>query len=97
MVTLDVENTGKCEGTETVQLYLHDVVSSIMTVGKRLIAFKQITLAPCKKQTVSIPISRDDFALINADCKAVVEPGDFVLMAGKSSKDEDMIKITVTL
>ena len=96
-VTLDVENTGKCEGIETVQLYLNDVVSSIMTVGKRLIAFKQITLVPGEKQTVSIPISRDDFALINADCEAVVEPGDFVLMAGKSSKDEDMIKITVTL
>ena len=96
-VTLDVENTGKCEGTETVQLYLNDVVSSIMTVGKRLIAFKQLTLTPGENQTVSIPISRDDFALINADCEAVVEPGDFVLMAGKSSKDEDMIKITVTL
>ena len=96
-VTLDVENTGKCEGIETVQLYLNDVVSSIMTVGKRLIAFKQLTLAPGEKQTVSINISREDFALINADCEAVVEPGDFVLMAGKSSKDEDMIKITVTL
>ncbi len=96
-VTLDVENIGKREGTETIQLYLHDVVSSHMTVGKRLIAFKQITLAPGEKQAVSINISREDFALINADCEAVVEPGDFVLMAGKSSKDEDIIKITVTL
>ena len=96
-VTLDIENTGKFEGIETIQLYLNDVVSSIMTVGKRLIAFKQLTLAPGEKQTVSINISREDFALINADCETVVEPGDFILMAGKSSKDEDMIKITVTL
>ncbi len=96
-VTLDVKNTGKREGTETIQLYLHDVVSSIMTVGKRLIAFRQITLAPGEKQTVTINISRDDFALINANCESVVEPGEFILMAGKSSKDEDMIKITVVL
>ena len=96
-VTLDVENTGKCEGTETVQLYLHDVVSSVMTVGKRLIAFKKINLTPGEKQTVTITLSREDFALINAECEAVVEPGEFILMAGKSSKDEDMIKLTVTL
>ncbi len=96
-VTLDVENTGKCEGTETVQLYLHDVVSSVMTVRKRLIAFKKINLTPGEKQTVTITLSREDFALINAECEAVVEPGEFILMAGKSSKDEDMIKLTVTL
>lgn len=96
-VTLDVENTGKCEGTETVQLYLHDVVSSIMTVGKRLIAFQKITLAPSEKKAVTITLSREDFTLINTNCESVVEPGDFVLMAGKSSKDEDLIKITVTL
>lgn len=96
-VTLDVENTGKCEGTETIQLYLHDVVSSVMTVGKRLIAFKKINLTPGEKQTVTITLSREDFTLINAECKAVVEPGEFILMAGKSSKDKDMIKITVTL
>ena len=96
-VTLDVENTGTCEGTETIQLYLHDVVSSVMTVGKRLIAFKKINLTPGEKQTVTITLSREDFALINAECKAVVEPGEFILMAGKSSKDEDMIKLTVTL
>jgi len=96
-VTLDIENTGKCEDTETVQLYLHDVVASIMTADKRLIAFKKINLTPGEKQTVSINLSRKDFTLVNADCEAVVEPGDFVLMAGKSSKDEDMIKITVAL
>jgi len=96
-VTLDVENTGTCEGTETIQLYLHDVVSSVMTVGKRLIAFKKINLAPGEKQTVTITLSHEDFALINAECEAVVEPGEFILMAGKSSKDEDMIKISVTL
>ena len=92
-----MENTGTCEGTETIQLYLHDVVSSVMTVGKRLIAFKKINLAPGEKQTVTITLSHEDFALINAECEAVAEPGEFILMAGKSSKDEDMIKISVTL
>ena len=96
-VTLDVENTGKYEGTETIQLYLHDVVSSVMTVEKRLIAFKKVNLAPGEKKAVTITLSREDFALINAECKAVVEPGEFILMAGRSSKAEDLIKITVTL
>ena len=68
-----------------------------MTVGKRLIAFKKVNLTPGEKQTVTITLSREDFTLINAECKAVVEPGEFILMAGKNSKDEDMIKISVTL
>ena len=68
-----------------------------MTVEKRLIAFKKVNLAPGEKKAVTITLSREDFALINAECKAVVEPGEFILMAGRSSKAEDLIKITVTL
>ncbi len=94
---VDVTNVGDREGTETVQVYVHDVVSSVMTVGKKLVAFDKVTLAPGEKQTVSITLQAEDFALINANCETVVEPGEFVVMAGKSSKDEDLLKITVEI
>ena len=73
------------------------MVSSVMTVGKKLVAFDKVTLAAGEKKTVSISLQKDDFALINANCEKVVEPGEFVVMAGKSSKDEDLLKVNVVL
>ncbi len=96
-VQVDVTNTGDREGVETVQVYVHDVVSSVMTVGKKLVAFDKVTLAAGEKKTVSISLQKDDFALINANCEKVVEPGEFVVMAGKNSKDEDLLKVNVVL
>lgn len=96
-VQVDVTNTGDREGVETVQVYVHDVVSSVMTVGKKLVAFDKVTLAAGEKKTVSISLQKDDFALINANYEKVVEPGEFVVMAGKSSKDEDLLKVSVII
>jgi len=96
-VQVDVTNTGDREGVETVQIYIHDVVSSVMTVGKKLVAFAKVTLAAGEKKTVSITLQKDDFALINTNCEKVVEPGEFVVMAGKNSKDEDLLKVNVVL
>ncbi len=96
-VQVEVTNTGDREGVETVQIYVHDVVSSVMTVGKKLVAFDKVTLSPGEKKTVSITLQEEDFALINANCETVVEPGEFVVMAGKSSKDEDLLKISVII
>lgn len=96
-VQVDVTNTGDREGVETVQIYIHDAVSSVMTVGKKLVAFAKVTLAAGEKKTASISLQKDDFALINTNCEKVVEPGEFVVMAGKSSKDEDLLKVNVVL
>lgn len=96
-VQVEVTNTGDREGMETVQVYVHDVVSSVMTVGKKLVAFDKVALAPGEKKTVSITLQKEDFALINAKCETVVEPGEFVVMAGKSSKDVDLLKVNVVL
>lgn len=96
-VQVEVTNTGDREGMETVQVYVHDVVSSVMTVGKKLVAFDKVALAPGEKKMVSITLQKEDFALINAKCETVVEPGEFVVMAGKSSKDEDLLKVDVIL
>lgn len=96
-VQVEVTNTGDREGVETAQVYINDVVSSVMTVGKKLVAFDKVALAPGEKKTVSITLKAEDFALINANCETVVEPGEFVVMAGKSSKDEDLLKVNVIL
>ncbi len=90
-----VRNTGAVEGTETVQVYQRDLVSSVLTPVKRLIAFAKVTVPAGQEKTVEIQLKKEDFALVNAECQTVVEPGDFVLYAGGSSKDEDLISINV--
>ena len=92
-----VKNEGKVAGTETVQVYQNDCVSSVLTPVRRLIAFTQVELAPGEAKEVEIQLEKDDFALINKKCEKVVEPGEFILYAGHSSKEEDLISITIKL
>ena len=92
-----VTNTGAVAGTETVQVYFRDLVSSVMTPMKRLIAFKQITLQPGEKREVSFTLTRDDFSFINRDEQRVTEPGDFELYVGHSAKDCDLLTAAFTL
>ena len=86
-----VRNTGACEGTETVQFYLRDVAGSVLTPVKRLIGFAQTTLMPGAQARVTVTFPRSAFALVNRRGERVVEPGEFVLMAGHSSRDEDLL------
>lgn len=86
-VHLKVTNTGKRAGDEVVQLYIRDVLSSITTYEKNLAGFQRIHLEPGEAQELSFTIDRKHLELLDADMKWVVEPGDFVLMAGASSED----------
>ena len=86
-----VSNTGACEGTETLQFYLRDVAGSVLTPVKRLIGFAQTTLMPGAQARVTVTFPRSAFALVNRRGERVVEPGEFVLMAGHSSRDEDLL------
>ena len=86
-VRLKVTNTGKRAGVEVVQLYIRDVLSSITTYEKNLAGFQRIHLEPGEAQELSFTIDRKHLELLDADMKWVVEPGDFVLMAGASSED----------
>ena len=86
-VRLKVTNTGKRAGDEVVQLYIRDVLSSITTYEKNLAGFQRIHLEPGEAQVLSFTIARKHLELLDADMKWVVEPGDFVLMAGASSED----------
>lgn len=97
IATVNVTNAGAVSGAETVQVYMHDVVASIMRPVKQLIAFTRVTLAPGETQTVSFQLEREDFSFINRDEQRVVEPGCFELFIGHSSKDEDLLKTAFEL
>ncbi len=86
-VRLKVTNTGKRAGDEVVQLYIRDVVSSIITYEKNLAGFERVHLEPGETKELSFTIDRKHLELPDADMKWIVEPGDFVLMAGASSED----------
>jgi len=93
LVLVDVKNTGKRTGTEVVQMYVHDCVSSVTRPVKELRGFEKITLKPGETKTVSLPILPEHLAFTNIDKQYVVEPGDFEIMVGSSSRDEDLEKV----
>jgi beta-glucosidase len=92
-VLVDIKNTGKRDGTETVQMYVHDLISSVTRPVKELKAFKKVFLKPGEKQTVELDITPESLAFYNIDMKYVVEPGDFEIMVGTSSRDKDLQKV----
>ena len=94
---MKLANTGAREGSQVVQLYLRDEVSSVMTPVKRLVAFRKVALESGESVALAFPLEREAFALINARCESVVEPGAFTLMAGFSSRDEDLSSVRFAL
>lgn len=97
VVQVDVTNAGDVPGTEVVQVYMHDVAASVLRPVKQLIAFTRVTLAPGETRTVTIQLKQDDFSLVNREEKRVVEPGEFELFVGHSSKNCDLLKTNFTL
>ena len=92
-VSVNVTNAGKVAGDEIVQLYIRDKVSSVTRPVKELKGFQRISLNPGESKTVKLEITPENLSFHNIDLKFVVEPGDFEIMVGSSSRDEDLIKI----
>ncbi|ARN55819.1 Xylan 1,4-beta-xylosidase precursor [Sedimentisphaera salicampi] len=87
-VSLTVKNTGKRMGKETVQLYIHDKKSSLKRPVKELKGFEKISLNKGQAKTVQFTLSKEDFSFFNPELDCwIAEPGEFVIMAGSSSKD----------
>ncbi len=85
--SVELTNTGKRSGKETVQLYIRDMVGSISRPVKELKGFQQITLQPGESKKVSFIISADDLKFYNNDLKRVVEPGNFKVFIGTNSDE----------
>lgn len=94
-VFVDVENTGQREGVEVVQVYLSDVVTSATWVNKALKGFARVRLAPGEKQTVLVELPWQSFQIVNVQGRPVVEPGEFEILAGPSSRDADLLRVTL--
>lgn len=96
-VLVDVTNTGRRAGTEVVQLYIRDLVSSATRPLKELKGFKKIRLEPGETKTLALEVTPDSLAFYDVNLKYVVEPGDFELMVGTSSRDADLQKVALTV
>jgi beta-glucosidase len=96
-VSVDVTNTGKRAGTETVQMYIRDQVSSVTRPVKELKGFAKVHLEPGETQTVTFAIPADLLKFWDVKMKYVVEPGDFTVMVGSSSRDADLQCLTLTV
>lgn len=96
-VIFEVTNTGKRSGTEVIQMYIHDLVSSVTRPVKELKGFKKVFLNPGETKVVEIPILSEHLAFTNIDKEFKVEPGDFEIMVGSSSKDEDLVKVILSV
>jgi beta-glucosidase len=92
-VLVDVKNSGPRIGQEVVQMYIRDLVSSVTRPVKELKGFQKILLKPGESTTVAFPIQSEHLAFTNVDKVYGVEPGDFEIMVGTSSRDEDQAKI----
>jgi beta-glucosidase len=86
-ITLDVTNTGSREGDEVVQLYTHELVTSVTTYEKNLRGFERIHLKPGETKTVTFTLKPGDLALYDRQMHFVVEPGKFKVMIGSGSED----------
>jgi beta-glucosidase len=86
-VSVDVRNTGRRGGAEVIQLYIRDVLSSVVTPVKQLKGFEKIFLEPGETKTLEFALGPEELALLDINHQWVVEPGEFKVMVGSSSKD----------
>lgn len=80
-----------------MQMYIRDVVSSVTRPVKELKGFQKVSLRPGETKTVSLDITPDLLAFYDINMKYVVEPGEFHVMVGNSSRDQDLTKVTLTV
>ncbi|MBX6362620.1 MAG: glycoside hydrolase family 3 C-terminal domain-containing protein [Gemmatimonadetes bacterium] len=89
-VLAEVTNTGERAGTEVVQLYIRDRVSSVTRPVKELKGFARVALRPGETRTVALEITPASLAFHDIHMNEVVEPGEFAIMVGTSSRDADL-------
>jgi beta-glucosidase len=94
-VSVIVTNTGKRAGDEIVQLYIHDLVSSVTRPVMELKDFKRVSLAPGESKTVKFVITPEKLSFLDLNMRRTVEPGWFDIMVGTSSVKFQTVKLEV--
>jgi beta-glucosidase len=84
------------KGDEVVQLYIHQLVSSVTRPIKELRGFERVTLNPGEKKTVKFFLGPDELSIIDRQMKRTVEPGKFEIMVGTSSTQLTTAGLQVT-
>jgi beta-glucosidase len=92
-VLAEVTNTGARAGSEVVQMYVRDKVSSATRPVKELKAFRKVLLQPGETARVAFDVAAEQLAFNDIHMKYVVEPGEFEIMVGSSSRDGDLQKV----
>ncbi|MGY5450920.1 glycoside hydrolase family 3 N-terminal domain-containing protein [Agarivorans sp. MS3-6] len=90
-VSVTLTNTGERSGTEIAQLYIHDCVASVTVPVMQLRGYNKVALAAGESRKLSFSVPYQDLSLINAQLQKVVEPGEFKVLVGASSKAEDLL------
>jgi beta-glucosidase len=94
-VKVDVVNTGGRAGSEIVQLYVRDQVSTVTRPVKTLKDFRRIHLEPGETRTVEFVLTPEKLALLDQEMQWRVEPGRFDVMVGRSSDRLDVVTLEV--
>ena len=96
-VAVNLTNEGPYDGAEVVQLYIRDEYASVTRPVKELKAFKRIFLKNGETQEVTFAITPEMLQCFGADNRWSVEPGEFTILIGSSSADQDLQKLTLTV
>jgi beta-xylosidase len=96
-VLADVRNTGERAGSEVVQLYIRDRVGSVTRPVKELKGFRKVWLEPGETAAVALAITPDALSFTGIDMQRVLEPGEFDVMVGTSSRSGDLTTVTLTV
>ena len=96
-LSVTLKNVGSRTGKETVQVYLRDLVSSVMTPVKQLVAFDKVELSAGEEKRISFTLALKDFSFVNSAEKRIVETGQFEIMVGGSSDYEKLLKTIVNI
>lgn len=90
-------NGGSRPSLETVQAYVRDVVTSVTWADKELKAWQQVPVEPGQAVVVDIAVPAASCTLVTSDARRVVEPGEFELLVGRSSRDGDLLRARFTI
>ena len=95
--SVELTNTGDRAGAEVVQAYIGDIVTSYSWTDRELKAFRRVELEPGESTTVTFDIPVADCTIVDPDANRIVEPGEFELLIGHSSRREDLGRAVFTV